>query len=157
MDFRDLYNLEDAFHMSKDYGDAYRARLHSNLAFHHCLDGKTGWTLGPNDSHPLTELLLADYLIVDLTKEYSDDSFFEIEQAALHGRSHQTCGGRSLNDDVINNLLTLLINAGNGPRVSDGVDRPATHVLNTFPYQAPPTHQPWDKQGLDLILGQGSM
>ena len=39
-------------------------------------------------------------------------SFFEIEQATLDGRTHQTCGGRSLNDDVIDKLLTLLVNGG---------------------------------------------
>ena len=66
-------------------------------------------------------------------------SFFEIEQATLHGRAHQTCGGRSLNDDVIDKLITLLVNAGNGARVSDGVDRPETPVSDVFPYLAPPT------------------
>ena len=50
--------------------------------------------------------LLADYLIVDATRPYAADSFFEIEQATLDGRTHQTCGGRSLNDDVIDKLLT---------------------------------------------------
>jgi hypothetical protein len=154
LEVRDLYNLEDAFHMSKDYGSAYRARMHANLAMMDRLDGKIDWPLGPDGAHPLTELLLADYLVIDPTKPYTDDSFFEIEQATLNGRTHQTCGGRSLNDDVIDKLLTLIVNGGKGPRVSDGVDRPATPVLNTFPYQAPPTHQHGDKQGLDLVIGE---
>ena len=156
MEVRDLYNLEDAFHMSKDYGGAYRARLNANLAFNDRLDGKTDWQLGPDGAHPLTELLLADYLVVDVSRPYSADSFFEIEQATLDGHAHQTCGGRSLNDDVIDKLLTLLVNGGKGPRVSDGVDRPATPVSDVFPYQASPTHQPRDKQGLGLAIGQVS-
>ena len=156
MELRDLYNLEDAFHMSKDYGGAYRARLNANLAFNDRLDGKTDWQLGPDGAHPLTELLLADYLVVDVSRPYSADSFFEIEQATLDGHAHQTCGGRSLNDDVIDKLLTLLVNGGKGPRVSDGVDRPATPVSDVFPYQASPTHQPRDKQGLGLAIGQVS-
>ena len=156
LEVRDLYNLEDAFHMSKDYGGVYRARLHANLAFHDRLDGKTDWPLGPDGVHPLTELLLADYLVVDVAKPYAADSFFEIEQATLDGRTHQTCGGRSLNDDVIDKELTLLVNGGKGPRVSDGVDRPQTPVSDTFPYLAPPTHQPRAKQGLrDLAIGIG--
>jgi hypothetical protein len=138
LEVRDLYNLEDAFHMSKDYSGAYRARMHANLALMDRLDGKTDWPLGPDGTHPLTELLLADYLVVDATKPYSADSSLEIEQATLHGHAHQTCGGRSLNDDVIDKLLTLLVNAGKGPRVSDGVNRPATPVSDAFPYQAPP-------------------
>ena len=133
LEVRDLYNLEDAFHMSKDYGDVYRARMHANLAMHDRLDGKTDWPLGPDGVHPLTELLLADYLVVDITKPYAADSFFEIEQATLGGRAHQTCGGRSLNDDVIDKVLTLLVNGGKGPRVSDGVDRPQTPVSDVFP------------------------
>lgn len=142
LEVRDLYNLEDAFHMSKDYGGVYRARMHANLAMHDRLDGKIDWPLGPDGVHPLTELLLADYLVVDITKPYAADSFFEIEQATLDGRAYQTCGGRSLNDDVIDKELTLLVNGGKGPRVSDGVDRPWTPVSNSFPYLAPPTHQP---------------
>jgi hypothetical protein len=156
LEVRDLYNLEDAFHMSKDYGGVYRARMHANLAMNDRLDGKIDWPLGPDGVHPLTELLLADYLIVDATRPYAADSFFEIEQATLDGRTHQTCGGRSLNDDVIDKLLTLLVNGGKGPRVSDGVDRPATPVLDVFPYQAPPTSVPRAKQGLDLAIGQAS-
>ena len=66
LEVRDLYNLEDAFHMSKDYGGVYRARMHANLAMNDRLDGKIDWPLGPDGAHPLTELLLADYLIVDV-------------------------------------------------------------------------------------------
>jgi Domain of unknown function (DUF4331) len=156
LEVRDLYNLEDVFHMSKDYGGVYRARMHANLAMNDRLDGKIDWPLGPDGVHPLTELLLADYLVVDITKPYAADSFFEIEQATLGGRNHQTCGGRSLNDDVIDKLLTLIVNGGKGPRVSDGVDRPATPVSDAFPYQAPPTSLPSAKQGLDLAIGQAN-
>jgi hypothetical protein len=142
LEVRDLYNLEDAFHMSKVYGGVYRARMHANLASYDRWDGKTDWPLGPDGAHPLTELLLADYLVVDISRPYSDDSYFEIEQATLDGRTHQTCGGRSLNDDFVDKLLTLLVNAGKGAPVSDGVDRPATPVSNVFPYQATPNSIP---------------
>jgi hypothetical protein len=144
LEVRDLYNLEDVFHMSKDYGGAYRARLHANLAHLDRLDGKTDWPLGTDGVHPLTELLLADYLVVDPTRPYASDSFLEIEQAALNGRTHQTCGGRSLKDDAMDTLFTLLVNAGKGARVSDGVDHPQTPVSDAFPYLAPPTSIPSD-------------
>jgi hypothetical protein len=156
LELRDIYNLEDAFHMSKDYRGAYHARMHANLAFYDRLDGNIEWTLGSDGAHPLTELLLADYLVVDVTKPYTNDSFFEIEQTTLNGGAHQTCGGRSLNDDVMDKLLTLLVNGGKGPRVSDGVDQPSTLVSDVFPYLAPPTHQPQAKEGLDLVIDQPS-
>ena len=34
----------------------------------------------------LTELLLADYLVVDVSRPFAPDSYFEIEQATLAGR-----------------------------------------------------------------------
>jgi hypothetical protein len=138
LEVRDLYNLEDAFHMSKDYRDVYRARLNANLAALDRLDGKTDWPLGPDGSHPLTDLLLADYLVVDLSKPYTENSFFEIERAALDGRAHETCGGRSLNDGVMDTIYTLLVNAGHGPRVSDGVHQATVPAFDVFPYLQPP-------------------
>ena len=138
LEIRDLYNLEDAFHMSKDYRGAYRARLNANLAAIDRLDGKTDWPLGPDGTHPLTDLLLADYLVVDVSKPFAENSFFEIERAVLEGRPHETCGGRSLNDDVMDTLYTLLINAGNGPRISDGVHQATVPASDVFPYLAPP-------------------
>ena len=138
LEIRDLYNLEDAFHMSKDYRGAYRARLNANLAAIDRLDGKTDWPLGPDGAHPLTELLLDDYLVVDVSKPFAEDSYFEIERAVLQGRPHETCGGRSLNDHTMDTIYTLLVNAGNGPRVSDGVDRATVPASDVFPYMAPP-------------------
>ena len=68
--------------------------------------------------------MLADYLVVDVTKPYVEQgSYLEIELAALRGEAHRTCGGRTLNDDVMDTIFTQLINAGNGPVIRDGVDR----------------------------------
>ena len=66
--------------------------------------------------HPLTEFMLADYL-VDVTKPYTEQgSFLEIELAARRGEDHRTCGGRALNDDVMNTIFTQLVNAGKRAR-----------------------------------------
>ena len=43
LEIRDLYNMEDAFHLADGYHGAYRARLNANLAFWDGLDGKTDW------------------------------------------------------------------------------------------------------------------
>ena len=124
LEIRDLYNMEDAFHLAKAYLGAYRARLNANLAFWDGLDGKTDWPPNENGAHPLTELMLADFLVVDVTKPYAEQgSFLEIELAAREARTHETCGGRALNDDVMDTIFTLLVNAGNGPTIRDGVDR----------------------------------
>src|SRR5206468_6286995 len=107
------------------------------------LDGKTDWPTDSNGSHPLTELVLADFLVVDPGKPYAEQgSFLEIERAALDGRAHETCGGRALNDDVMDTLFTLMINAGNGPVIRDGVDHATHPASRTFPYLAPANANP---------------
>jgi hypothetical protein len=143
LEIRDLYNLEDAFHVGPSYQGAYRARLNANLAFWDALDGRTDWPADRNGDHPLTDLVLADHLVVDLTKPYTEQgSFLEIELAALAGKPHETCGGRAPNDDVIDTLFTTLVNAGNGPVIRDGVDQATRPATRTFPYLAPPNPDP---------------
>jgi hypothetical protein len=143
LEIRDLYNMEDAFHLGGSYVGAYRARLNANLAFWDGLDGRTDWPLDENGTHPLTELVLADFLVVDVTKPYAEQgSFLEIELAARRSEPHRTCGGRALNDDVIDILFTQLINAGNGPVIRDGVDHSSRPAGRTFPYLAEPNPDP---------------
>jgi hypothetical protein len=148
LEIRDLYNMEDAFQLTPAYQGAYRARLNANLAFWDGLDGTQDWPAGQNGAHPLTELLLADFLIVDVTKPYAEQgSFLEIELATREARPHQTCGGRALNDDVMDTIFTLLINAGNGPRIRDGVDQATRPAARTFPYLASPNPDPPEPPG----------
>jgi hypothetical protein len=148
LEIRDLYNMEDAFQLTPAYQGAYRARLNANLAFWDGLDGNQDWPAGQNGAHPLTELLLADFLIVDVTKPYAEQgSFLEIELATREARPHQTCGGRALNDDVMDTIFTLLINAGNGPRIRDGVDQATRPAARTFPYLASPNPDPPEPPG----------
>ena len=143
LEIRDIYNMEDAFSLGESYQGAYRARLNANLAFWDGIDGKSDWATDSNGDHPLTNLILADYLVVDLTKPYVErGSFLEIELAARRGAAHQTCGGRSLNDDVMDTIFTQLINAGNGPIIRDGVDRATMPATGTFPYLAAPNPDP---------------
>jgi Domain of unknown function (DUF4331) len=137
LEIRDLYNMEDAFNLADGYLGAYRARLNANLAFWDGLDGKIDWPMDGNGDHPLTELVLADYLVVDVSKPYAEQgSFLEIERAVGEGRTHQTCGGRALNDDVMDTLFTLMINGGRGPVIRDGVDQATRPASRTFPYLA---------------------
>ncbi len=142
LEIRDIYNMEDGFHLADGYVGAYRARLNANLRFWDGLDGKEDWTY-QDGTHPLTELVLSDYLVVDVTKPYAaKGSYFEIEQAAIGGRAHSTCGGRALNDDVMDIIFSVLINAGNGPVIRDGVDQASRPATDTYPYAAAPNPDP---------------
>ena len=143
LEIRDLYNMEDAFHLGDSYLGAYRARLDANLAFWDGLDGKADWEVDEHGRHPLTDLVLDDHLVVDVTKPYVErGSFFEIELAALRGDPHETCGGRTLNDDVMDTIFTQLVNAGHGPTIRDGVDAASRPATDVFPYLSSPNPQP---------------
>jgi len=142
LDLRELWNQEDPFQLAPNYLGAYRARLNANLAVMDGIDGKTDWPVQPDGTHPLTELYLGDYQVVDVAKPYAEDSYLEIEQALLQGRAHATCGGRSLNDDAGDANLTFVITGGNGPRISDGVDQATVRASDSFPYLAPPNPSP---------------
>ncbi|MEV6118786.1 DUF4331 family protein [Streptomyces sp. NPDC052109] len=144
LEIRDLYNEEDTFNIRPDYAAAYRARFNANLAWFDGLDGKTDWPLDEQGAHPLTELLLADFLVVDLSKPFSEDGCFEIETALAAGRPHTTCGGRSLNDDIVDTLYTLLVGGVDGERLSDGVDQATKPATHTFPYLNAPNPTPPD-------------
>ena len=143
LEIRDIYNTEDAFKLGESYPGAYRARLNANLAYWDGIDGKVDWGTNANGDHPLTDLVLADYLVVDVSKPYAETgSFLEIELASLRGEAHETCGGRALNDDVMDTIFTQLINAGNGPVIRDGVDAASRPATTTFPYLATPNPDP---------------
>jgi hypothetical protein len=142
LDIRDLFNQEDVFKLAPTYLGLYHARMNANLAGWDAMDGKTDWPLGADGTHPLTELLLANFMVVDVSKPFAEDSYLEIERAILKGTSHKTCGGRSPNDDVADTILTLVINADKGPRISDGIDQQSVKATHVFPYLAPPEANP---------------
>jgi hypothetical protein len=142
IDLRDLYNQEDAFHPAPTYQTAYRARINANLKFFDSLDGKTDWPVDSAGDHPLASLLLADFMIVDMSQPSAETGYFEIERALLKGVPHTSCGGRSLNEDCIDKFLSILINNGNGPHISDGVEQATVPASNVFPYLQPPELHP---------------
>ncbi len=107
VELRDLYNREDAFALSREYRPLYESRLDANLAFFDGLDGKTAWPLGPDGRHPLRDLLIDDFLILDLAHAFAPGNFLEIERALTANRPHESAGGRWLDDDILDELLTL--------------------------------------------------
>src|SRR6476469_2790737 len=60
-----------------------------------------------------------------------------VKGVEIDGREHSSCGGRSLNDDVMDALYTLYITGGYGPRISDGVDQATGPASLVFPNLAP--------------------
>lgn len=112
---------------------------------------KQDWPWGPDagadggtGTHPLRDPLKLDVLIVDTNKEctvansFCETGYLEIEaQLLLGGAAHQTCGGRTPKEDIIDKSLTLLITKGRAP-ISDMVDKATKDPTHTFPYLADP-------------------
>jgi hypothetical protein len=138
LEVRDLYNLEDPFHVGPDYRNVYRSRFDGNLTYFDGLDGETGWPVADDGTHPLTGLFLDDFLVLDLTRPFAEVSYLEIEEATLAGRPHTTCGGRSLNDDIMDRTYTFVIGGLGAPTIRDGIDQATQRATNRFPYLAPP-------------------
>jgi hypothetical protein len=53
-------------------------------------------------------------------------------------RPHETCGGRSLNDEVMDTLYNVIINAEKGPRITEGIKQATKPAAKTFPFLQPP-------------------
>jgi len=141
VELRDLYNKEDAFALSKEYGPLYESRLDANLAFFDQLDGRTAWPLGPEGHHPVRDVLIGDYLILDLAHAFAPGHFLEIERAVMSDQPHKTAGGRWLDDDILDEMLTFYVNGGKGERLGDGVDAPTKPASRTFPYVREPNNR----------------
>jgi hypothetical protein len=134
VELRDLYNKEDAFALSKVYRPLYESRLDANLAFLDGLDGKTAWPLATGGRHPLRDLLIDDFLILDVAHGFLPGSFLEIERSMIDHRPHSVAGGRWLDDDILDEMLTLFVNGGQGERLGDGVNAPTKPASLYFPY-----------------------
>jgi hypothetical protein len=136
VDLRDLYNLDDVFAVEPAAAEAYRARLDANLAMFDALDGAIAWPFRPGRHHPLSEMWLNDHLVLDTTKPFSERGYLDLERAALTGQSPTSCGGRWLNEDVIDVLNSVIVRGWDGPPIRDGVDHATIPALPQFPYLA---------------------
>ncbi len=140
VELRDLYNREDAFALSPVYRPLYESRLDANLGFFDGLDGKTEWPLAADGPHPLRDLLIADYLILDLAQPFAAGTFLEIERSLINNEPHESAGGRWLDDDILDELLMFV--TGDGvERLGDGVDAPTKPASLSFPYVREPNNR----------------
>jgi len=135
-ELRDLYNTDRPFNVSEDHLNKYRTRLLRNIKHYDSLDKKQN--ISEKTLSALVNLLVDDFLVVDLNKPCREDSYFEIEKSLLKGQDHTTCGSRHPHNDIMDTLFTLYIRGLDGDRVRDGVDAPSKVVANEFPYLAEP-------------------
>jgi Polyketide cyclase / dehydrase and lipid transport/Domain of unknown function (DUF4331) len=134
-DVRDLWNQQTPFAIAEEFLPVFRKRMLASLENYDLRDGKADWT--PQALGTCANVYLDDFLLFDVSKPISDTSFLEIEKSTLHGSPYQTGGGRTVNANVIDIMLTWMVN--NDREFLQGGATGATQPgRSTFPYLAPP-------------------
>jgi hypothetical protein len=138
-DLRDLWNQQTPFAIRKELQPLFLQRLKDSLAEWDLRDGKADWT--PEALVANANVFLDDFLLFDAAKPITDESHLEIEKSTLYGHPYQTGGGRTVNANVIDILLTWLVNRDREflQGGATGATKPGTKV---FPYFATPSTEP---------------
>ena len=134
-DLRDLWNQQTPFAIAAQLKPLFHKRLVESLTDWDSRDGKVDWT--PAQIHAAANVYLDDFLLLDVSKPITDKSFFEIEKSTLRGKPYQTGGGRTLDANVVDVMMTWMVNNDRealhgGPA---GAWKPGT---KSFPYEASP-------------------
>jgi hypothetical protein len=134
-DLRDLWNQQTPFAISKELQPLFLQRLKASFAEWDMRDGKADWT--PEALAANANVFLDDFLLFDVAKPITDQSHLEIEKSTLHGRPYQTGGGRTINANSIDILLTWLVNHDR-EFLQGGATGATKPAMKVFPYFATP-------------------
>ena len=134
-DLRDLWNQQTPFAIADELRPLFLQRLKDSLANWDMRDGKADWT--PPALAANANMFLDDFLLFDVTKPITDTSYLEIEKSTLNGKAYGTGGGRTVNADVIDGLLSWLVNRDREP-LRSGTTRATKLGTKNFPYFATP-------------------
>ena len=134
-DVRDLWNQQKPFAIAESLKPLFLQRLKASLLDWDLRDGQADWT--PEALEANARVFLDDFLLFDVAKPITDASHLEIEKSTLAGKAYGTGGGRTLDANVIDILLTWLINRDREflQGGATGATKPGTKV---FPYLAAP-------------------
>ncbi|HZC95707.1 MAG TPA: DUF4331 family protein [Bradyrhizobium sp.] len=134
-DLRDLWNQQTPFAVSQKLKPLFLQRLKDSLANWDMHDGKADWT--PEALAASANVFLDDFLLFDVAKPIDDDSHLEIEKSTLNGLAYQTGGGRTVDANSIDILMTWLVNRDREFLLggATGATKPG---LKVFPYFATP-------------------
>jgi Polyketide cyclase / dehydrase and lipid transport/Domain of unknown function (DUF4331) len=134
-DLRDLWNQQTPFAIEDKLKPVFRQRLIDSLNNWDMRDGKADWT--PAAVAAAAEVYLDDFILIDVSKPTSDTSYLEIEKSTLRGQPYQTGGGRTVNSNVVDIMLSWMVN--NDREYLQGGAKSATKPGGPlFPYLAPP-------------------
>jgi len=135
LDLRDLWNQETPFAISADLKPVFHQRLTASLKNWDMRDGVADWT--PAALAANVNVFLDDFLLFDVAKPTTDTSHLEIEKSTINGRAYQTGGGRTVNANVIDILVTWMVNRDR-EFIQGGATAATKPGTNAFPYLASP-------------------
>ncbi len=129
-DLRDLWNQQTPFAIAEEFRPAFRKRLVDSLTEWDMRDGKADWT--PSEIAAAANVYLDDFILFDVSKPISDTSYLEIEKSTLHGKAYQTGGGRTVDANVIDIMVTWMVN-NDRESLHGGSPTPTSWVSRHFP------------------------
>jgi hypothetical protein len=134
-DLRDLWNQQTPFAIPEDLKPVFLKRLKGSFVTWDLLDGLADWT--PEALAANANVFLDDFLLFDVAKPITDQSHLEIEKSTLEGRPYQTGGGRTIDANSIDILLTWLVNHDR-EFLQGGATGATKPGMKVFPYFAAP-------------------
>jgi hypothetical protein len=134
-DLRDLWNQQTPFAIAEELRPIFLKRLTDSLTEWDMRDGQQDWTPPALAAH--ANVRLDDFLLFDVAKPITDTSHLEIERSTLNGRTYETGGGRTVDADVIDVLLTWIVNRER-EFLQGGTTKATKPGTKTFPYFATP-------------------
>lgn len=137
-DLRDLWNQQTPFAIAKELQPMFLQRLKDSLVDWDMRDGRADWT--PEAIAANASVFLDDFLLFDVEKAITDQSHLEIEKSTIHGRSYETGGGRTVDANVIDILLTWLVNHDR-EFLQGGATGATKPGMKVFPYFATPSSE----------------
>lgn len=135
-DLRDLWNQQTPFAIDEKLKPIFRKRLVDSLGEWDRRDGKVNWP--PAALAASANVFLDDYLLFDVAKPITDLSHLEIEKSTLNGHAYKTGGGRTVNANCIDILVTWMVNRDQGEFMQGGATGATKPGTITFPYLAAP-------------------
>jgi len=138
-DLRDLWNQQTPFAIPKALQPLFLQRLKDSLANWDMHDGEADWT--PEALAANANVFLDDFLLFDVAKPITDHSHLEIEKSTINGREYQTGGGRTVDANSIDILLTWLVNRDR-EFLQGGATGATKPGMKVFPYFATPNLEP---------------
>jgi hypothetical protein len=149
-DVQDEYNSTSTF--AADVPRVLQDSIASRIAQWDTLVLADGGAADPVDwpeGGALLPMLLGDTLLVDTALPCVGPdggfvaSYLDLEREAFldaPSYAHTTCGGRTPNEPVVDETLTLLVTADRpgGPEVTQGIAGPTRPATTTFPYLSAP-------------------